>query len=322
MLYTPFWIFRLDRKMAAQNCEIAVVGHLSIDTIRLPSRSAPFVILGGAAAYTSMAARNLDATASIISKVGGNFPDAYLWLLGQEGIDISGVTKLACESTTCFELSYSKDRSDRTLKLKNKGPMLSPEDVPEGFRAKAIHIAPIANEIPYEVVERLKGCADILSLDPQGLLRSFDETGNVSDNAIVDPRIFSLINIYKSSQNEIYALTGEPELKPAIKAIHDVGVETVIVTLGAKGSVLSVEGAQYNVEACPSQVLVDPTGAGDVFIGGFLTEYLRQKESLWCATVGSAAASCVVEGLGPTYFGKKEEIYRRANLLYEKKLKQ
>ena len=111
-------------------------------------------------------------------------------------------------------------------------------------------------------------------------------------------------------------------LKPAIKAIHDVGVETVIVTMGAKGSVLSVEGAQYNIAACPSQVLVDPTGAGDVFIGGFLTEYLRQKESLWCACVGSAAASCVVEGLGPTYFGKKEEIYRRANSLYEKELKQ
>ena len=162
---------------------------------------------------------------------------------------------------------------------------------------KPFILHPLHNEIPYEVVEHLKGCADILSLDPQGLLRSFDEAGNVTENACVDNRIFSLINIYKSSQNEIFALTGESELKPAIKAIHDVGVETVIVTMGAKGSVLSVEGAQYNIEACPSQVLVDPTGAGDVFIGGFLAEYLRQKESLWCASVGSAAASCVVEGI-------------------------
>jgi sugar/nucleoside kinase (ribokinase family) len=308
--------------MAAQIFDIAVVGHFSVDTIHLPSRTLPFVVLGGAATYTSFAAKSLDATASVISRVGGNFPEAYLWWLGQEGIDLSGVTKLANEPTTCFELNYSKDLSERTLKLQNKGPTLSPDDVPKDFHAKAIHIAPIANEIPYELVERLKGCADVLSLDPQGLLRSFDEAGNVAENALVDNRIFSLINIYKSSQNEIYALTGETEVKPAIKAIHDVGVETVIVTLGAKGSVLSVEGAQYNIEACPSQVLVDPTGAGDVFIGSFLTEYLRQKESLWCASVGSAAASCVVEGLGPTYFGKKEEIYRRANSLYEKKLKQ
>jgi sugar/nucleoside kinase (ribokinase family) len=308
--------------MVAQIFDVSVVGHLSIDSIILPSRAKPFIILGGAATYSSFAAKYLDATASVISKVGGNFPDAYLWWLGQEGIDLSGVAKIECEQTTCFELTYSKDLSDRTLKLKSKGPTLSPDDVPKDFRAKAVHIAPIANEIPYELVEHLKGCADVLSLDPQGLLRNFNEEGKVTENTSVDYRIFSLINIFKSSQNEIYALTGETELKPAIKAIHDVGVETVIVTMGAKGSVLSVEGAQYNIEACPSQVLVDPTGAGDVFIGSFLTEYLRQKESLWCASVGSAAASCVVEGLGPTYFGKKEEIYRRANSLYEKKLKQ
>ena len=67
---------------------------------------------------------------------------------------------------------------------------------------------------------------------------------------------------------------------------------------------------------------VDPTGAGDVFIGAFLTEYISQKDSLWCACVGSAAASLVVEGVGPTFFGEKEEVYRRASLIYEKEIKQ
>jgi sugar/nucleoside kinase (ribokinase family) len=305
-----------------QNVDVAVVGHFSIDTILLPSRKAPFVVLGGPVTYTSFAAKRLEATASVISKVGGNFPEAYLWWLRQEGIDLSGVIKLADESTTCFELGYSADLSERTLKLKSKGAPISLADLPADLKAKAIHIAPIANEVSFEVVEHLKHCADVISLDPQGLLRSFDEAGNVTENASVDNRIFSLINIYKSSLNEICVLTGQSELKPAIKVIHDFGVETVIVTMGAKGSVLSVEGAQYNIAACPSQVIVDPTGAGDVFTGGFLTEYLRQKESIWCACVGSAAASVVVEGIGPTYFGKKEEIYQRAKVLYEKELKQ
>ena len=210
------------------------------------------------------------------------------------------------------------DLAERALKLKSKGVPISVADLPEDLHAKAVHIAPIANEVSFEVVEELKHCADVLSIDPQGLLRSFDEAGNVTENADVDARIFSLINIYKSSQNEIFKLTGESELKPAIRAIHDIGVETVIVTLGAKGSVLSVEGEQYNIAACPSQVVVDPTGAGDVFIGGFLTEYLRQKNSIWCACVGSAAASVVVEGLGPTYFGKKEEIYAQSQSFVRK----
>ena len=309
-------------EMASQDFDVAVVGHFAVDTLFLPSRTSGFTILGGSATYTSFAAKRLDATVSILSRVGEHFPQAYLWLLEQEGINISAVTRYSGEPNTCFELAYSQDLSERTLKLKSKGVPIGVADVPEDFHAKAIHIGPIANEVSYELVERLKGCGDILSLDPQGLLRTFTEQGDVVENAVVDNRIFGLINIYKSSQKEIFSLTGESELKPAIKAIHDVGVETVIVTLGAKGSVLSVEGAQYNIGVCPSQVLVDPTGAGDVFIGGFLTEYLRQKDSLWCAAVGSAAASCVVEGLGPTYFGTKEEIYRRAKDLYEKELKQ
>jgi sugar/nucleoside kinase (ribokinase family) len=279
-------------------------------------------VLGGAVTYTSLAAKRLEATASVISKVGRNFPEAYLWWLRQEGIDLSGVTKIVDEQTTSFELRYSKDLSERTLKLKSKGAPINLADVPTDLKAKAIHIATIANEVPFEVAEHLKHCAEVLSLDPQGLLRSFDEEGGVTENASIDKRILGLINIYKSSLNEIYVLTGKSELKPAIKAIHDFGVETVIVTMGVKGSVLSVEGAQYNIASCPPQVLVDPTGAGDAFIGGFLTEYLRQRESIWCACVGSAAASLVVEGIGPTYFGEKEEIYRRANSLYEKELKQ
>jgi sugar/nucleoside kinase (ribokinase family) len=278
--------------------------------------------LGGPATYTSLAAKRLGATASVISKVGGNFPEAYLWWLKKEGIDLSGVIKQADQPTTSFELCYSKDLSERTLSLKGKGAPIELADVPADLKAKTVHVGPIANEVSFEVIEHLKQCADVLSLDPQGLLRSFDEAGTVTENASVDKRIFGLINIYKSSQTEIFALTGQSELKAAVEAVHDFGVETVIVTMGTKGSVLSVEGAQYSVAACPSQVLVDPTGAGDAFIGGFLTEYLRQKESLWCACVGSAVSSLVVEGIGPTYFGKKEEICERAKILYEKELKQ
>jgi len=308
--------------MAVQNSDVAVVGHFAIDSIRLPSRSAPFVVLGGSVTYVSFVTKRLDATVSIISKVGGDFPEAYMWWLGEEGIDLSGVTKLANEQTTRFELGYSKDLSNRTLKLKSKASAINVSDLPHSLRAKAVHVAPIAGEISYKVVEHLKECAEVLSLDPQGLLRRFGKTGNVTSRGQVDKRLFSLINIYKSSLDEISALTGHSDLKSAIKAVHDFGVETVLVTLGAKGAVLSVMGTLYNIPACSSRVFVDPTGAGDAFIGGFLTEYIRQKDSLWCACVGSAAASLVVEGIGPTFFGEKEEIYQRARSVYEKEIKQ
>jgi sugar/nucleoside kinase (ribokinase family) len=307
--------------MAVQGSDVAVVGHFAIDSIRLPSRSTPFVVLGGSVTYVSFVTKRLDATVSVISKVGGDFPEAYMWWLREEGIDLSGVIRLANEQTTHFELGYSKDLSSRTLKLKSTASPIGVSDLPCSLRAKAVHVAPIAGEISYEVVEQLKGCAEVLSLDPQGLLRKFSKTGKVTSRATVDKNLFSLINIYKSSLEEISALTGHSDLNSAINAIHDFGVKTVIVTLGAKGAVLSVEKTIYKIPACNSRVLVDPTGAGDAFIGGFLTEYIRQKDSLWCACVGSAAASLVVEGIGPTFFGEKEEIYARARAVYEKEIK-
>jgi sugar/nucleoside kinase (ribokinase family) len=321
MLYSYTLLFKV-KQLTNPKFDIAVVGHFAIDTILLPNRTSQFVVLGGAATYTSFSAKRLGVSTTVISKVGENFPEAYICWLKQEGIDLSGVTKVIDEQTTCFELRYNLDLSERSLILKSKAPPINTANLPDNLKAKIIHVAPIANEVSYDVIECLKEFSGVLSLDPQGLLRSFDAAGNVTIAASLNKQVLSLIDIYKSSIDEIRVLTGKSDLKHAIKCIHDFGVDVIIVTMGAKGAVISVEGALHNIAICPSRVIVDPTGAGDVFIGAFLTEYLREKEPVWCASVGAAAASLVIEGIGSTYFGKKEEVYQRANALYEKEIKQ
>ncbi len=302
--------------------DVVPVGHFAIDSILLPDRHTPFVVLGGSAAYVSLAARRLETRVSVISKVGADFPEAYKWWLGQEGIDLSGIVKDEKAQTTRFELKYSNPPSDRLLKLTNRAPPITVDDLPKSLKADAIHIAPIAGEITYEVAEKLKSFADVLSLDPQGLLRSFDEEGNVTLGSLTDKRILSLIDIYKSSMTEIEAVTGLAEPEPAIEAVHKLGAKIVIVTLGEDGAVVSTGDTTYYVPAYKPEKIVDPTGAGDAFIGGFLAEYVYGGNYLRCACVGSAAASLVVEGIGPTNFGDKAEIYRRGRLLYEKEIKE
>jgi sugar/nucleoside kinase (ribokinase family) len=302
--------------------DIVTVGHLAIDSILLPERQTPFVVLGGAAAYVSLAAKRLDTRVSVISKVGGDFPEAYLWWLQQESIDLSGLVKEKTALTTRFELKYSDLQTERTLLLKSKAPPLTVDDLPTSLRADAIHLAPLAGEISYDVAERLKSHADVLSLDPQGLVRSFDETGNVTLKPLVDKRILGLVDILKSSRSEIEAATGLSDVASAMEAVHKLGVKIVVVTLGGEGAVVSVDGATYRIPAYQSEKVVDPTGAGDAFMGGFLAEYVYGENYLRCGCVGSALASLVVEGIGPTNFGDKTEIYRRARLLYEKEIKE
>jgi sugar/nucleoside kinase (ribokinase family) len=297
--------------------DVAVVGHFAVDTLLLPNRQ-PVLMLGGSVAYVSLVARRLEANVKVVSRVGGDFPEDYMRWLKREGVELSGVVKHEAEKTTRFELAYSIDLSERKLKLKSRGSPLAMEELPADLRAKAIHIAPIDGEISIELIENLRRCTDVLSLDPQGMLRKFDDEGNVLDCSMMDASLLDLVDVYKSSLNEIRILTGQSDLEAAMREVHDHGVKTVLVTMGGKGAVLSAEEAVYNIPACKPEALLDPTGAGDAFIGGFLTELSRNKDAFWSACVGSAAASFVVEGLGPTCLGRREEIYKRAETIYEK----
>jgi sugar/nucleoside kinase (ribokinase family) len=302
--------------------DLVSVGHLVIDSIFLPDRKTPFVVLGGAVAYVSLAARHLNARVSVVSKIGHDFPEAYLWRLRKEGIDLSNVLREDKGTTTRFELRYDEDFSHRSLRSGSRMSPITVEEIVHLPTALAIHVGPVAGEITNELVEKLKGCCKIMSFDPQGLVRRFDRDGNVSIGPLIDKRVLEHVDIFKSSFEEIQAITGFGELDQTVRAIHDHGVSIVIVTLGEKGAAVSVEGTMHNVPAFKPAKLVDPTGAGDVFIGGFLTEYVHGEDGLWCSCVGAAAASLVVEAVGPSYFGDREEIYRRARFLYEKGIKE
>jgi sugar/nucleoside kinase (ribokinase family) len=303
----------------ATSVDIAVVGHFSIDYISLPWRCEPYKIMGGAVAFVSLVTRRLGGSAAVVSRVGADFPQQWLDDLSREGVDVSAVVRARGESTTSFELQYDEAFEGRNLSIRNKGLPIAAKDLPSGLKAEVVHIAPIADEISYAAVKQLRGQAKILSIDPQGMTRRFDASGHVSDSAEMDKRVLGLVDVYKSSLGEIQLLTGQSDIKQAIATVHALGPKIVIVTSGSSGSVLSTVDGLRQIPICKPTRIVDPTGAGDVFIGAFLNEYLHQKNPYWCACVGSAAASLVVEDVGTSYFGTKAEILRRAEFIYKKK---
>lgn len=296
--------------------DIVTVGHFAVDLILSPKIPAPEPTLGGAPTYVSLAARKLDAQVSVISKVGEDFSDKYTAMLSANAVDLSGLKKVKGALTTKFIVLYNDWK--RELQLENQAPPILPHDIPSFLRSKAIHIAPIANEISLEVIERLRTKTNILSLDPQGFVRRFDRRGKMRLEKWGDTVVLKQIDLYKSSSNEIVMATGLADIHSAMKAIHRYGAKIVIVTRGREGSILFFEDRFYDLPACEPRVVKDPTGAGDAFIGAFLAEYTKGKEPVWCACVGSAASSFVIEGTGPVAFGNKEETYSRAADTYDK----
>ncbi len=296
--------------------DLVTVGHFAVDLIASSEIPTPKPTLGGAPTYVSLTAKKLGATVSVISKVGEDFSDEYLGFLKANAVDLSGLRKVEGASTTKFVLKY--ENHERKLQMKSRAPPITVQDIPASLSAKTVHVAPIVHEISPEVIERLETLTNILSLDPQGFVRRFDIRGNVRRGRWHDSLVLKRIDVYKSSSNEIRAATGRSDLHSAMKSINRTGVGIVIVTRGMRGSILLFEGRFYDLPACKPRVFRDTTGAGDAFVGALLAEYVKGREPVWCACVGSAAASFVIEGVGPTVFGERAETHSRAEDIYDK----
>jgi len=296
--------------------DLVTAGHFAIDLISSPKITTPKPTLGGPPTYVSVAAKKVDAKVSVISKVGEDFSSRHIAWLNANGVDLSGLKRIKGASTTRFILKYTNCR--RQLQLKSRAPPILPEDIPNSLRVKVVHIAPVANEISRNLVDKMRTLTNVLSLDPQGFVREFDANGNMRLKRWHDQQVLEQIDLYKSSSNEIRMVTGLADLQMAMEKIRDYGAKIVVVTKGLKGSKLLFEGKLYDIPACKPKIVRDPTGAGDAFIGAFLAEYVKGKDPVWCACTGSASASFVVEGVGPEVFGEKEEIYARASEIYGK----
>lgn len=300
--------------------DVITIGHFSIDLIFLPGLPRPRKTLGGPPTYASLAAKRMGASVGVISKVGGDFPKKYVKWLKEQGVDLSGLKVSEDSQTTSFALKYYPG-GERDLFLRSRAPPISAEDLSPLMKARAIHVSPIANEVPADLLETISSMTSLISLDPQGLLRRFNNNGRMHLQKMDDLGFLRCIKILKSSEKEIRALTGRESVTEAIDEVRGYGVEVVIATMGEKGSLVLFGDNLYMVPSAKAKVILDPTGAGDVFAGAFITEYLKNPDPLWCTCVGSAAASFIIEKIGPKGFKGNREIYRRAAPIYEKTLK-
>ena len=107
------------------------------------------------------------------------------------------------------------------------------------------------------------------------------------------------VDILFANEGEAMALTGAKDVDAAVEALRAL-VPAAAVTLGAEGSVVFGPGGEAQaVPAVAPEQLVDTTGAGDGYAGGFLFGYVRDRALADCARLGSLAASEVISHMGP-----------------------
>jgi sugar/nucleoside kinase (ribokinase family) len=237
---------------------LGVIGHLSRDIV---AGAAPRI--GGGPWYAGRALRALGDDAVLFAKCGEAERAQWQRSLAAVGLPASLSTG---GETTQFSFSYDADAA-RTMHVDVVGEPWRLDEPPPGLlrRVESVHVAPLLrSDFDVAALERL-GSGRRLLLDAQGLVR-VPKLGPLTLDADFDPEILRHVSILKISEDEANVLTGGDR-----DALADLGVPEIVLTLGAHGSVVIVNGHAEEIPARPVDDAADPTGAGDAFASAYLS---------------------------------------------------
>lgn len=291
--------------------KILVVGSVAYDAVETPAGKRESQ-LGGAATYFSVAASYFTEV-GMIGVVGEDFNLADIEMLERHGIDTSGLIK-ADGKTFRWTGEYIEDINTAiTLDTQlNVFGEFEPELNDEHANAPYLFLANIDPNLQLKVLDAMATRPKMVANDTMNLWIDIARP--------VLTELISKVDMLLINEEEAKQLTGEDHLPDAAQAIIKLGPNSTVIKRGEYGAALFGDGFSFAAPAYPLERVVDPTGAGDSFAGGFMG-YLASvdkadEESLrTAAIVGSTMASFAVEdfGLDRTKNLTKSDIEERFN---------
>lgn len=272
---------------------LVIVGSLAFDTIETPHVRKERII-GGSCAYSSLAA-SFFTHPKIVAVVGKDFPQEVVELFKTRGIDTAGL-KIEEGKTFHWEGRYGEDPNQRTtLKTQlNVFQNFRPHLLPDYREADILFLGNIDPDIQDDILAQVKKTKLVAMDTIQLWIKS-------KRSALL--QVLKKVDIFFANDEEVKMLAGETNLVKAGKALLESGPSLVVTKKGEHGALLLGRDFVFGVLAHPCEDVMDPTGAGDSFAGGFLG-YLDKVHSYGeadirkAAVYGSVMASFTIEAFG------------------------
>ena len=271
---------------------ILVTGTVAFDSIKTPLAEMD-EILGGSATFFAMAAR-LFTTVQLVAIVGNDFPAHHLKMFDENGIDLQGLVR-AEGSTFRWKREYEENMNVRhTLETHlNVLEQFDPVLPPDYRKSKYVFLANINPDLQLRVLDQLESpklvCCDTMNL---WIIHQRSDL----------EKVLQRVNMFIISEEEAFMLTKRTNIVRAAHEILKLGNFSLIIKRGGYGAILFTQDKQiFAIPAYPLENVVDPTGAGDSFAGGFMG-YLASNDSLDLEEIhramiyGNIIASFSVEG--------------------------
>lgn len=273
---------------------ILVVGSVAYDNLETPAGRRDDV-LGGAATHFSAAASFFTAV-HLVGVVGDDFESAHIEFLRNRGIDLAGLKVIRNGKTFRWSGHYLNDLNQAETLQTHLGVFATfdPELTSHHRERPYLFLANIHPALQLKVLDQMK--------EPR--LRAMD-TMNLWINTERETlqKVIERVDLLFVNDGEARLLTGEKNVTKAARQIMGWGPKVLVVKRGEHGAMLFSGGEVFAAPALPIEHVVDPTGAGDTFAGGFLGCVAREgkvdETTLRRAVVcGSVMASFQVEDFG------------------------
>ena len=290
---------------------ITCIGNPVYDYIETPYFKPERRILSGCSTNACIVMRKLNMKTILVGNVGSEYLKDFKKSMNALSIDYY-VNE--CKESGGFSLKYFNN-GDRELKILGIADKI--ESFPQKIlQSDVILLAPILQEIRFDLRELREKYKGTLFLDPQGFLR-YVENGKISRKK--NPQIEEIVGmceIVKPNEYEIEIMTGfnpRKDYKRALETLYSWGCKIAIVTLAEKGSII-FDGDEFIKIPPYTTKAIDPTGAGDTYAGGFIFEYLNKKDLYETGLFASCTASIMVENMGKIPV-TEEEVRKRVRTL-------
>jgi len=272
---------------------VLVVGTVAFDSIEAPSGSVERV-LGGSASYFALGA-SFFAPVRIVGVIGEDFPQDYLDLFTQRGIDIEGIKRERGE-TFHWRGRYHEDINVRdTIELHLNVLAGFEPQLPENYRdAEYVFLGNIDPVMQLEVLNQIRHMKLVICDTMDYWIRESPEELK---------KVLQRIEMLVINDSEARLLSGYSNIVQAARAILRMGPKMILIKRGEYGVLQFSDSSVFATPAYPLEEVFDPTGAGDSFAGGLMGQLARSGDlsqgSLRRAIVyGSVVASFTVEDFG------------------------
>ena len=249
---------------------LLVTGSIGIDTVRTPFGTSECCV-GGSAVYFSLAASSF-CPVRFLGVIGDDCPFDLAEVFVEREVDLRGLEVRQGSKTFRWSGSYEGTMNEANtdgveLNVLSESPPKFPDEYKD---SKYVFLANTSPSLQLKLLEQVDNPTFVAA-----------DTMNLWITTVRDDleRLLDRINMLVLNDGEAKLLTGHQNVTTAAKKILEMGPEVVIIKRGEHGSMMRTKnGDSFMLPAYPTEVVIDPTGAGDSFAGAMMGSLARDDK--------------------------------------------